>query len=150
MINREPFLNHIATRLNRERREHVEKPVWSYQPQWEILRDQNKTALIDALEAQCKKIHTSFKRASHTDLAHVLQETIDLAGGGPVITAKDERLQTFGIDSLLDEQDTYYWGEKQHSENIAIAERANIGICFSDITLADSGTITLFNDRQNG
>ena len=44
----------------------------------------------------------------------------------------------------------YEWNSKQPQENIRQAEKANIGITISEITLAESGTAVLFSDKDKG
>ena len=54
------------------------------------------------------------------------------------------------FDKLVsDHIDVREWDEKYGEENVHFAEKANIGITFSDITLAESGTVTLLNDKNN-
>ncbi len=42
------------------------------------------------------------------------------------------------------------WDDQRGSENIKLAEKANVGITISEITLAESGTVTLFTDKDKG
>lgn len=153
--NRETFLNKIAQKLNRPRlSQGVEKPIWRNQPQWEVLKNYTENELIDVLEEQCKVIHTTFKRTNKQDLLNTLRQTIHEYGGESIITAKDERNDQFNLSALYDEFPTqqievHFWDPAKGEDNVIFAERANIGITFSDITLAESGTVTLFNDQYN-
>ncbi|MEI3604141.1 lactate utilization protein C [Pseudogracilibacillus sp. SE30717A] len=153
--NREEFLNRIANQLNRPRQKNqVIKPVWKNQPQWEVMNHFTKDELVDVLEEQCKVIHTTFKKTSKENLPTILHETIIEYGGGPIISSKDERNVRFGLDRLYkkltsDGVEVREWCEDKRNENVRYSERANIGITFSDLTLAESGTVTLFNDKAN-
>lgn len=152
--NKESFLNHIADRLNRPRKKTVTKPEWTKQPQWDVFHDLTQDELIDVLEEQCKLIHTTFKRTTKQNLPEILHEMIIEYGGGPIITAKDERNWEYRLSSFFDKLvsdhiDVREWDEKYGDENVHFAEKANIGITFSDITLAESGTVTLLNDKNN-
>src|SRR5690625_241114 len=153
--NREPFLNHIAQELGRPRkRDNVIKPQWKNNQQWKIFKDYTKEELIEVLKEHCKVIHTSFKRTDKENLPAMLKNTIEEYGSGPIITAKDERNIKYGLTTLFENMleeniEVHEWDETKDYENVTFAERANIGITFSDITLAESGTVTLFNDKNN-
>src|SRR5690625_894366 len=153
--NRETFLNHIAEHLGRPRkRNHVTKPMWKNNPQWEVFKDFTNGELIDVLKEQCKVIHTAFKRTDIENLSDILHHTIAEYGKGPIITAKDERNTKFGLNTLYDkliadDVEIHEWDTAKGKDNVTFAERANIGITFSDITLAESGTVVLFNDKNN-
>ncbi len=152
--NREPFLNKLASRLGRERRtDGVERPQWSTTPQEEVFKGMTQDELVDILELQCNVIHTEFKRADRDTLAAVLAETIQGYEGKKIITSNDERYREYGLTEYFevqDQLDVHVWDSSLGKENQVIAERADVGIVFSDITLAESGTVTLFNNKNNG
>ena len=85
-----------------------------------------------------------------------LLKAIQKYGGGPVITWKDERFQKWGIHAFmtneLPEQGIKVdeWNHSNGEVNIQIAEKANIGIVISEYTLAESGTIVIFSDKDKG
>ncbi|AIF44368.1 lactate utilization protein C [Virgibacillus sp. SK37] len=155
MQNRDHFLNKLANNLGRPRRtEGVERPEWSVQPQWQALEGCSQDELVDVLENQCKAIHTDFKRTTIAGLPQALEDTIT-EYGNRMITARDNRNKEFGLDFLFDRlrtegKEVHEWDSKAGKENQIIAERADVGINFSDITLAESGTVTLFNNKDNG
>lgn len=154
--NRDTFLDHLAHRLGRPRRmEGVQRPTWSVQPQWDVFKDYTQDELVDILEKQCQVIHTDFKRTNRTQLAKVLKETIDDFARKSIVISQDKRLQEYGLDhffSQLQETgiDVHIWDPNLGKENQVIAEKADVGITFSDITLAESGTVTLFNHQNHG
>lgn len=153
--NREAFLDKLASRLGRERRtEGVERPQWSVTPQDEVFKGMSQDELAEVLEKHCKVIHTTFKRTDRAGLTMVLNETLKAYEGKEIVTSKDARHQEYGITEFFEEQgdqlDVHVWDAALGKENQQIAERADVGIVFSDITLAESGTVTSFNTKDNG
>ncbi|KGX85588.1 LutC/YkgG family protein [Pontibacillus litoralis] len=154
--NREAFLNNVASKLGRNRlTEPVERPTYSVQPQWRVFAGQSQDELVNRLEEQCEKIHTVMKRTTLENLNATLTAALEDYNGQSIVAAKDERNEQFGLSSYyasLKEQgkDVHVWDVSKGKENIAIAEKADVGITFSDITLAESGTVTLFNNKGNG
>jgi len=153
--NREAFLDKLASRLGRERRtEGVERPQWSVTPQDEVFKGMSQDELVEVLEKHCKVIHTTFKRTDRAGLTMVLNETLKAYEGKEIVTSKDARHQEYGITEFFEEQgdqlDVHVWDAALGKENQQIAERADVGLVFSDITLAESGTVTSFNTKDNG
>ncbi|GAA0604695.1 lactate utilization protein LutC [Virgibacillus siamensis] len=154
--NRESFLDNLATKMGRpRRREGVERPNWSVRPQDEVLAGATKDELVDVLQEHCSVIHTNFKRTDREGLLTVLRETIDEFDGKKIVASNDSRNKTFGLDELYsilgaEGNDVHHWDETKGEKNMRVAEQADVGISFSDITLAESGTVTLFNNKHNG
>ncbi|MDR6997844.1 lactate utilization protein C [Neobacillus niacini] len=155
--NRDKFLNQIASRLGRERvSAPIDRPKWKFQPQHEVLKEATKEELLDILTEQCKKIHTTIYTTDKKNLADTLDKVVADYGGGPIVTWKDERFSQWGLDSLfkkdwLDQNiDVFEWDYTRQEDNIAKAEKANVGITISEITLAESGTVVLFSDENKG
>lgn len=93
-------------------------------------------------------IHTDIVETNSAELNEVLAHVIDTYGGGEVIAWNDPRFDELNID--LKRYDTFIWDEDKGAENIEVAERANIGITFSDVTLAESATVVLYADKGKG
>lgn len=154
--NRDHFLENLANRLGRPRlTEGVERPTWSFNPQWEVYADYSQDQLVDVLEKQCKKIHTDFKRSDKEGLPELLKEVIASYEGQKVLASNDRRNAEFGLPTIFEELqqkgvDVRLWDSAKERDNQVFAEQADIGITFSEITLAESATVTLFNDKDNG
>src|SRR5699024_373763 len=154
--NRDALLDKLAGRLGRPRRtEGVQRPDWSVQPQLRTRQGYTKDALAEVLAKQCEAIHTDVKLTDRSGLPQVLKETITAYQAKTVITAKDDRNEQYGLREMFEElrekeMEVHEWDPAIGKENQVIAERADIGINFSDITLAESGTVTLLNHKHNG
>lgn len=156
IVNRESFLSNIATQLGRAPKTQLTKPVWQYQPQDRVLKDATKDELVAVLEQQCKNINTNMIVTTTANLATDLQKVVEQYGGRSVITWQDERYENYGLSPLMhtkwpqEDIELYVWDETQPAENIRQAEKANIGITISEMTLAESGTAVLFSDKHKG
>ncbi|MFA8438736.1 lactate utilization protein C [Pueribacillus sp. YX66] len=155
--NREKFLRRISEKLNRPQPEQVERPTWSYAPQFDVLKDATDDELVNVLVEQCERIHTNVRKTTSDSLSEALKAVIEHESAKTVITSNDPRYEEFGLGLLLDEElpsegcDVHRWNpELKREENIAIAEKAHIGITFSEITLAESGTVVLFSNADTG
>jgi L-lactate dehydrogenase complex protein LldG len=155
--NRESFLNQIAHTLGRERHKALlERPVWNFRPQDEVLKDASNDELVAVLKEQCKIIHTELVETDLNGLPTALQQVVTQFGGGPIITWEDHRFSEWGQSELLHEEwpkqniQVHQWDYTQGYENITTAERANVGITISEMTLAESGTVVLFSDENKG
>lgn len=154
--NRDAFLGKLANRLGRDRRTQVEKPIWSNRPQFDVFNGLSQDELVEKLTEHCKKIHTNVVETTIDHLSESLAEAIDDFGGGSIVTWNDQRFEQFGLSNFIaadlpkKEMDVHIWDTSIGKENLKIAERANIGITFSDITLAESGTVVLLSDNGKG
>lgn len=154
--HRESFLANIAKQLGRSPKTELPRPTWQYQPQDRVLKESTQDELVEVLIKQCANIHTDIKISSTSTLPQDLQAIVDHYGGQSVITWKDERLKDYGLSPLMTEQwpqvniELYEWNAQQPEENIRQAEKANIGITISEMTLAESGTAVLFSSKNRG
>ncbi|MCP8617582.1 LutC/YkgG family protein [Salirhabdus salicampi] len=149
--NKDEFLDDIASTLGRERKRKVEKPKWSYRPQWNVYDGYSQDQLVQVLKEQCTKIHTNVEETTVTNLKDCLRRVIEQYGEDTVVTWDDPRFEEFNIKNYLHEEaKAHVWKAELGEENVKTAEKANIGITFSDITLAESGTVALFSDKGKG
>jgi L-lactate dehydrogenase complex protein LldG len=148
---RESFLDHVANQLGRPRQtEGVLRPNYRVSPQFEVLKDASKDELVTVLKEQCVAIHTDFKQVESGQLERALDETIDMYGAKSVIAWDDRRFHEFGLGSYLTRPSVSLWNNRDSKRSIEQAEKADVGITFSDITLAESGTVTLFSSNGKG
>lgn len=155
--HRDSFLNHVAKQLGRSRNTSM-KPErsWQFRPQDKTLTDKTLDELMNVFRDQCRLIHTELIETTGDKLADVLEATVNLYGGGPISIWKDPRFEQFGLGGLVKETwplrnvEVNEWDAARGKANVAEAERANIGITFSDITLAESGTVVLFSSADKG
>lgn len=157
ITNREVFLKNLAGNLGREvRNTLMEKPKWEFQPQYQVLKKCTTDQLLNVLKEQCSKIHTELIISSVTNLSRTLSEIVNKNGGGPIVYSKDSRFNEYGLNPLLKNDflkqgmEVHEWDHYQGEKNIAKAEKANIGLTISDITLAESGTVVLLTNQDQG
>ncbi|ARI78641.1 LutC/YkgG family protein [Halobacillus mangrovi] len=153
--NREAFLDKLAGRLGRPRRTEVAPPSYSVRPQERVFQGATQDELVEKLEAQCEVIHTSFERVTLSELEDTLRRVLNGYGVSKIVSAGGPRIETSGLVDFYDQlrkedYEVQIWDEEKGRQNVEFAEQAGAGIVFSDITLAESGTVTLFNDRYNG
>ncbi|MGG2094602.1 lactate utilization protein C [Bacillus sp. S13(2024)] len=151
--NREKFLSKLSEKLGRKRPEAVKKPSWSLSPQWSIFDGLTQDELILKLIEQCKDIHTEVQRTTKANLAETLQSFMKEWNIKSVIYSHDERFDAYNLsDSFTNDDATRFhkWDLNHKEESIEFAKTADVGITFSDITLAESGTVVLFNEGTRG
>ncbi|MFD2923485.1 LutC/YkgG family protein [Halobacillus naozhouensis] len=154
--HKEEFLNNIANKLGRERREKVIKPQWNHQPQWNVLQGKSQDELVDVLEKQCTEIHTDFVKTNQSSLGEEVARVIEGYRGKSVVTWDDPRFETFGLQATLEGLeskhgvDVFQWDAENGRESVRRAEQADVGITFSDAALAESGTAVLFSGKGKG
>ncbi|QDI92421.1 lactate utilization protein C [Salicibibacter halophilus] len=153
---REEFLNQIAEKKEQPRSEHVERPEWKVQPQWDIFANETTDQLVGRFKEQCKNIHTNVIETTSGGLREAVAETIGAYQAESAIMWDDERLMTAGLDEAFREQmqdlgvEVHVWNADDGNENIRRAERAGVGITYSDMTLAESGTVVCLSSPQKG
>lgn len=146
--NKNEFLANISTKLGREKSKQVVRPEWKYRPQLEILKDAAPEELAAVFRKNSIEKTTTVIETDAANLAEALRETFSKYGGGRVVTTKDRRFSEYGLDSVLAENGAHVWAPEIGEENIEIAKRAGIGVFFSDVSLAESGTVVQFNDKD--
>lgn len=146
--NKDQFLNKISAKLGRNRNEEVTLPKWQHQPQLEVFKNASTEELVTAFRNNSKEKSTFVIDTDTANLSKTIQEVIEKYGGGQVVASRDARFSEFGLDAVLESGEIHVWDAELGQENIEVAKQANIGLFFSDISLAESGTIVQFNDKD--
>lgn len=153
----EEFLQNISKRLGRGNglpKRHVPERKRLQIPQ--INSEESKDDLINILEAQCEQIHVNFIRSTTEQINDSLLDVIKFYKAKSIVTWEDKRFNTIGLGQYLNQLaeenviEYFNWEHDNRDKSIERAERADIGITFSDLTLAESATVTLFNDAGKG
>lgn len=156
IIGREPFLNQLAAKLGRERKKDVQKPVWKQAPQYDVLKDATQDQLVEVLKKHCEVIHTQFIETKAEGLLQVIEEVFTQYEVNRVVTWNDPRHEEFALLNHLqtkwpgEGKAVHIWDPSLMEKNIEAAEKADVGITYSDITLAESGTVVLFSSENKG
>ncbi|MCR6110282.1 lactate utilization protein C [Bacillus sp. A301a_S52] len=156
IYNKDTFLTNVANQLGRKRQtSSVSLPKWKKSPQYNVFSELSEDALLDEFVKQCEAIHTEVIVTEMKELNKVCEQVIHDLGGESLVYWEDPRFIKYGIDSVLEKKrqtgmDIYEWASTKGAFNIEKAERANIGLTFSDVTLAESGTVVLFSDKGKG
>ncbi|MGR3763197.1 LutC/YkgG family protein [Rossellomorea sp. NS-SX7] len=149
--NRGSFLDNLAKNLGRERRSEVVKPQWQHNPQWEVYKGYSQDELVEVLKNQCKLIHTEVHETVTSELSTLIPHLIKQYGGKSVVTWDDPRFEEAGLKEIGDEDITHHvWDPEGGEENLSFSATADVGITFSDTTLAESGTVVLYSDKGKG
>lgn len=154
--NRDRFLEQVAKSLGRKRRTTpVIKPSWKHQPHKEVFQGYSKDQLVDILKEQCSKIHTQIEEVTTQTLNVTLEKIITQWNATSIVHCDDPRFEEYKVLDYFIEasstgKDIHKWDPAMKEANINIAEKADIGITFADMTLAESGTVVLFSDKGKG
>lgn len=155
--NRTSFLENIAEKLGRNPiTKGVHRPSYKHTPQYEVLKTATRDELVSVLASQCSNIHVQFMETTADHLAEQVKAAVRSYGGGPVSVWKDERYAEYGLTDLVEKEWpheqtlVHVWNDDLGEENIRLSEKANVSIVFSDITLAESGTVVLFTGKNKG
>ncbi|WP_078544516.1 LutC/YkgG family protein [Litchfieldia alkalitelluris] len=157
IYNKDKFLTNVASKLGRKRRtEPVVKPTWTKQPQFDVLKDASQDELVDVLKKQCEVIHTQVYEVNTSGLSEQIGLILEQYEASSVITWNDNRFTDYEVEQYLFEElskegkAVHKWDPSSGYENIVLAEKADVGITFSDMTLAESGTVVLFSGADKG
>ncbi|WP_058307665.1 LutC/YkgG family protein [Gracilibacillus massiliensis] len=151
IINRDRFLENIRAKIGGIATDKpVEKPTWSVTPQRNVLEGYDQDQLITVLKEQCDNIHTDFFQTNVNELSATIESIMNQYQSKTVVYSEDKRFEENNISDFLAQLDSFKWNRHDREASVHFAERADIGITFSDITLAESGTVVLLNDKGQG
>lgn len=156
IYHRDAFLNTLADKLGRTRRvTGVTRPIWDYSPQWDVLRECGMDDLVDVLKKQCDVIHTTVEQVPYADLSEALTRALSALECRSVVLPEDARFREYGLDSYFEQYEAagggvYRWDPSKGQANVTAAQGADVGITFSEVTLAESATVIVYSERGIG
>lgn len=148
---REAFLDNLAKQLGRDRKTvGVVRPTYKRAPQLRVMEDYSQDQLVDVLKDQCVAIHTDFKQTNKVGLEGTIDQVLNEFDATSIITWNDPRFSDFGLSQFLEREHVDVWETHPDNRSIELAEKADVGITFTDCTLAESGTVTLLSGNGKG
>ncbi|WP_226659123.1 LutC/YkgG family protein [Pseudalkalibacillus hwajinpoensis] len=148
--NREDFLKKLSGKLGRNKIENeVKVPKWELRPQYQILQYATQDDLVHVFKKAAEKINTNVVETTLQDLPLALKEEIGV-GVPSIISWSDPRFEEYKLNTVLNDYHHHTWDTDTGKKNIVAARDADIGITFSDYTLAESATVVLTTSAEKG
>lgn len=150
VTNRESFLKKLSGKLGRNKIEQeVKVPNWELHPQYQILQHATQDDLVAVFKEAAEKINTTVIETTLQDLALAFKK--ELGSDSPsIITWSDPRFEEYKLNKVLDDYPHHTWDSDTGEKNIKAARDADIGVTFSDYTLAESATVVLTSSPEKG
>lgn len=163
IYNRDSFLDNIADKLGRERiTSAVVRPKLKHQCHHQVMQDYSKDQLKEVLIAYTQNnlasqaIVTQKQHLSATLKEVCEQYCADEDGTichGEVLLSADTRLLAIAPEAGIESEhyDVAVWDmQAGYQRNIALAEKAKVGVVFAEQALAESGTMVLYSNPTQG
>lgn len=152
ITGKEQFISRVSDCLGRTRV--PEKPTdltYPHQMQQHYLAGTEAPQLLNTFIANAQAVGIGIRRCGKTDLdATIVQIVREF--GGPVVLA-DDPLLTGTTAKLLGQESEgcHIWDTNaSREENMALAEKAKVGIAVAEMALAETATSLIFSHLGNG
>ncbi len=146
--NRTGFLAKVSASLGREMPTSVKRPTYKNNPQLSVLENCSQDELMAEFKVQAEQNLTKTTITTTKELPAVLADMLQLHGEGSTIIWNDERYAQLGLTEVLKE--AYVWDRNKGDENTKVANTAKYAVAFSEISMAETATITHFHTPDRG
>ncbi|WP_443081368.1 LutC/YkgG family protein [Vagococcus sp.] len=152
--NRENFLENLYRKLDTgpsECQSHPYVPINNLPT--EMYADKTKDELLEICHEKIKELNIEMTEVTENELEDKLKDIIKSFGGGSMMLPTDKRFDSLKpfLEKEYKEQISYWQeGPEYRERNITSAEKANIGIAFSEYLLAESGSIVVETTSGQG
>ncbi|MCG7499414.1 lactate utilization protein C [Vibrio sp. Of7-15] len=155
IYNRDEFLTNLANKLGRERsKEPVTRPKLKYSCHHEVMANFNQQELsLWLLEYAKSSLGVLAIECTQAELSDSLERICTNYDAGKIVLSSDPRMKALNVFDSLKAQfdDVYCWDvEQSYQNNIAQAEKAKVGIVYAEQALAESGTMVLHSNPEQG
>lgn len=151
--NRHDFLQEIARQLGRPmRREAAAPPPPVSNFAASRLTELTQEELCVAFSVYARDVlKVNCRRVSEDQLIPTVLALCEEYGRTPVIVSGDSRLQDLGVTQALQQQlGAAVWQPDAGEENLARAEKAQVGVVYAEAGLTESGSVVLFSAPDRG
>jgi L-lactate dehydrogenase complex protein LldG len=154
MANKEAFLNRIAEKIGRSRKEPVTRPHWLRNPWDHYFQGVSHKELMERFVAEATAVGAHVIRISKTEsFADMFKEWAEREEIRHMIAWDGSHsllLAGQTLPKMNEVQITYLNGDKQRERYIEIAERADAGLVYAEYGIAETGSVVLYNRGLNG
>ncbi|GIO06633.1 lactate utilization protein C [Brevibacillus reuszeri] len=151
----EAFLSTIAQKLGRPRLRGVVPAEWKsnalHQQETEEMHDRERS--IQQFINNLRILHTQVDRVTPSEFLSKLHEALSKFQVNSVIYWNDVRLISLGVKEALEKnqiESRTFSGKQEKQVFRSYAARADAGIAFAELGVAETGTVVLFNRGDSG
>ncbi|MCI0765431.1 lactate utilization protein C [Bacillus sp. TL12] len=149
----ESFLNNIARRLGRNRRSGVTPPKWNNNPLRNFPKEIDRETLVEQFIANLHALHTEVSHIYRSEIENTLQYIAEKFDVQSAVYWDDERLHQLEIGEYLTKNFISHriWQNKNDERELRdYVARADMGITYAEMGLAETGTVVLWNGGGRG
>ncbi len=154
MASREDFFNQIANRLGRERLRDVKSPIYPDQPWEHLYKEYSHEDYVALFTENLTSLSGDVIRVTSDDqLKAAIIKMIEDEGAETALLWKDYRLEEIGLKEKLlavGLKIKEWEATIDKQELMDFAEQADLGFTFAEMGLAETGTILLYNQGDQG